>query len=284
MNFEIRTKALEQGEKPWVWGIDSERQCTWYVFYRAIQIFGCAPCYQDRSKKSGSYNRAKLWPANFREPFKPYYFADDPDIKIQAGDIVVFDGNYGHVIFIEKVDDQNHFFFSDYNRAAPLTFANGTWTRGEILTGNPLPTGKPLAVLKYKAAAVYPVVRNEYTDQIEAMDPTLRVRLSPSLDGEIYCMIKKGYYNVLSVTEASDKDKKEYKGADDLKCWYEIEEGKYCANITTKYLPATSADIVEELKKCLKVLNEKIDALQDENTKYKQNMKQIHDLSGGVYE
>ena len=278
MSFDIRTTPLEYGEKPWVWDVPSEKQCTWYTFYRAIQVHGYAPCYQDRSKRSGSYNNGKTWLDNYREPYVPHWFSLEPDITIKAGDIIVFDGNYGHVIFIERVDDQNHFFFSDYNRAAPLTFANGTWTRGQILSGNPLPTGKPLGLLRFEASAVYPVTRNEYVDQIEATDPTLRVRLEPSLDGAYYCMIKKGFYNVLSITKASKADKAKEEG---LECWYEIEEGKYCANITTNYLPASSSDIVEELKKCLAVLNDKISALEEENTKYKNNMKQIHDLSGG---
>jgi len=251
--FDIRTTPLAQGEAPWKWGIDSERQCTWYVYWRVFQVFGVYPCYYDRAKKIEGYTNAKEWMENFREPFQPYYFSDNPNLEVQAGDVLIFDGNYGHVVFVETMEDYNHAFISQYNLAAPLTFSNDTWTRGQILKGNPYNTGKPLGILRYTKKEVYPVSRNEYVNQVEALDNTLRVRLAPSLDGEYYCNIKLGYYNVLDTQES------------DGYTWYEIEEGKWCAQVisevdgetryTLKYLPAIDVE-TDKLVKENKALRE----------------------------
>lgn len=246
MMFDIRTTPLKQGEKPWVWGIPSEKQCTWWVYYRAFQVFGAYPCYNDRANKVSGYNCGKKWLDNFREPYKPYYFDEHPNIEFKQGDIIVFDGNYGHVVFIERVDDFNSCFISQYNMIAPLEFSNDEWYRGGILKGNPYNTGKPIGLLRCEKKEVYPVERNEYRDQIYSSEPTLRVRLAPNLEGEYYCNMKNGYYNVLSISYA------------DNYTWYEIEKGKYCANIGTTFYEAKNED-VDKLQKELDRKNNGID-------------------------
>lgn len=252
--MEIRTTPLNYGEKPWLWGIPSEKECTWYVYYRAYQVFGVFPCYNDRENRVLGYNHAKTWLKNFREPFKPYFFDEHPDIEFKQGDIIVFDGNYGHVVFVEKVENKDTCFISQYNLIAPKTFSNDEWHRGQILKGNPYNTGKPIGLLRCEKKEVYPVERNEYVNQIFASDNTLRVRLKPNLNGEYYCNIKVGYYNVLSQSEA------------DGYVWYEIENGKYCANVDTVYYKAKSD----------------IEVLAKENEELKRRLQEINKLSGGV--
>lgn len=245
MSFNIRTKPLNYGETPWVWGIPSEKQCTWYVYYRAFQVFGYYPCYFNKKEKTKGYTNAKEWLKNYREPYKAFYFDDNPNIELKDGDILIFDGNYGHVVFIERVDSFDKAFISQYNLKAPLVFSNDEWTRGYILKGY-INTGKPLGILRFENKEVYPVKRNEYVNQIYASDNSLRVRLAPNLKGEYYCNIKVGYYNVLSQSKADDYT------------WYEIEEGKYCANIGTTYYKAKNEDI-DKLNKIIEQKNIAID-------------------------
>lgn len=245
MSFPIRTEPLNYGEKPWLWGVESEKECTWYAYYRAYQVWGYYPCYNKRATKLSGYNNAKTWLENYREPFMPHYFSEEPDIEIQDGDILVFDGNYGHVVFVERVDDFTHAFISQYNLISPKTFSNDEWIRGDILKGTPYNTGKPLGLLRCEKREVFPVLRNEYIDQIYASDSSLRVRLEPNLNGEYYCNIKIGYYNVLSQTEA------------DGYIWYEIEKGKYCANVGTTFYEGKNEDLIK-LKKELEIKNKSI--------------------------
>lgn len=50
------------------------------------------------------------------------------------GDIVVFDGNYGHIIVVEDVNDDVA-FISEYNRLVKEGFSNDYWTIGDRLSG-----------------------------------------------------------------------------------------------------------------------------------------------------
>jgi len=266
--MEPRTKPLVEGEKPWNWSTIYKDQCTWYVYYRALQVYGFYPCYNDRKKKVEGYNHGKTWLENFKEPWVPHYFDKEPDIEFKQGDILVFDGNYGHVVFFGDIEDIDHTFVEQYNLSHPLEFSNDIWTRGGILKGDPYNTGKPLGLLRCEGKTVKPVEKNEYENQIYASDPSLRVRLEPDLDGEYFCSITPGYYNVLSVTKATKADKAKVEG---LECWYEIEDCKYCANITTEFYEAKDGNI-KELQKIIKEQNKKI-------ADYEVRFGKINDLS-----
>lgn len=268
LSFVIRTVALVTGESPWLWETRYAKQCTWYVYYRALQVFGFFPCYNDRKKKVDGYTHGKLWMENFKEPWYPHYFDKEPDIEFLPGDIIVFDGNCGHVVFVEKVEDHDHVFISQYNLKSPLEFSNDIWARGGILKGYPHNTGPAIGLLRCESKIVKPVSRNEYVDQIYASDPTLRVRLEPSLNGKYFCSITPGYYNVLSTAKASKNDKALVEG---LECWYEIEEGKYCANITTEFYEAKDESI-KGLEKIIKEQNKKI-------AEYEDKLEKINKLS-----
>ena len=216
----------KEGEAPYVWNAATKGQCTWYAYWRVQKNGYSPPCYYDRAKKQPAYTDAKDWLDEFREPWVPIKISQNPNYIPVPGDIIVFDGNYGHVAVIEK------------DNGKPDNF-------------------------------VTPVARNEDVDQIKATDPTLRVRLEPSLSGAYYCNITPGYYNVLSIIPATAADKKKTSG---LTCWYEIESGKFCANITTSFLPSKySSDIY----KILEELNIRVGKLEEENASLKASNERL---------
>ena len=94
------------------------------------------------------------------------------------------------------------------------------------------------------------VERNTKADQVEVKVDGLRVRLSPSLNGEFYCFATKGYYNVLSTKDA------------DGYTWLEIETGKWIAfsEDWETYLPAKNTDY-DALAKQIDALNTKLNNL-----------------------
>lgn len=267
--MKLRTVPLAQGEQPWSWGTPSEKQCTWYVYYRAYQVTGYFPCYNDRSRKIEGYNNAKLWPQNFKEPWYPHYFADEPDIELKPGDILVFDGNYGHVAFIGKIQDYDHAIVEQYNLKAPLEFSNDVWERGGILKGYPYNTGLPKGILRFegkKKETFDTVPRETSRDQIETTDDSLRVRTEPSLNGEIVGHVQIGYYNVLS------------QRFNDGYTWYEIEKDRWCANDSVIYLPATE-DVVRKIEEYIKAMKDEINTLSKERDEYRNTLDDIHRLS-----
>lgn len=218
--FTPRTTPLIYGEEPWKWDVDSVWQCTWYSFWRFYQVHGIFPTYQNRAKKSGSYNNANTWLVNYRDPVKPM----GKDYVPVAGDIVVYDwSDLGHVAFMET-DTMS----SSYGNGNPDSFKFQDYRKfnGEIM-----------GFLHSDYYPILPVERNTNVTQIETTDDSLRIRTEPSLEAEIVGHVQIGYYNVL--------DSKENDGY----TWYEIAKDRWCADITTKYLPGESSDFVKEIEK-----------------------------------
>ena len=68
--FTKRTSKVEEGTKPYAWGVPTTYQCTWYGYYRAMEVGFTPPVWWDRATKTGSYPNAKDWLANYREPWE----------------------------------------------------------------------------------------------------------------------------------------------------------------------------------------------------------------------
>lgn len=243
------THPLEKGTKPYNWDCESVYQCTWFCYFRALSLLS-APTWFDRATKTGSYTNAKLWLDDYRDPWYPI---TDPNYKPVAGDILVYDGEYGHVIFCET-----DILTSEYRNGDPNSFRNAKI--GDY-------KGVLLGVLHYPYQPVMPVERNENVNQIETTDSTLRIRTKPGLDGEIVGHVQLGYYNVL--------DEKENDGY----TWYEIEKGRWVANITTKYLPSTGGDIIRKIEEYFNSMKSEINSLTEERNKYKEIVKEVHKLT-----
>ena len=120
-----------------------------------------------------------------------------------------------------------------------------------------------------------PVEEDSSVNQIECTDNTLRIRLEPSLNGEIVGHVSIGFYNVENVKSASSEDMEREPG---LKCWYEIAKDRWCANVTTIYHEAMD-DPIKELQKYFDGLKRTITQLSKENTDLKADMKIIREVA-----
>ena len=248
--FTPRTTPLVYGEEPWKWDVDSVYQCTWYSFWRFYQAHGIYPTYQNRATKSGSYNNANTWLVNYRDPVKPM----GKDYIPVAGDIVVYDwADLGHVAFMET-DTMS----SSYGNGNPDSFKFQDYRKfnGEIL-----------GFLHSDYYPILPVERNTNVTQIQTTDDQLRIRTAPTLSAEIVGHVQLGYYNVLN-----EKDADGY-------VWYEIAKDRWCANITTIYLPAEQNDFVRQLEKFLNDTKAKITALESQNKEMREDYMKIKNIS-----
>lgn len=244
--FTPRTTPLEYGETPWRWDVSSVYQCTWYVYYRSL--FLSAPTYWDRATKTGSYPNAKEWLENYREPWE----VKGVDYTPVAGDIVVYDGEYGHVQFMETDT-----MYSEYSNGDPNSFRNGKFTRKDNLLG----------FLHYPYEQVETVERNTSVNQIETTDNTLRIRNKPSLDGQIVGHVQIGFYNVLNALE------------NDGYTWYEIAKDRWCADITTNYLPSESNDFVKQIEEWANSMVTTIKQKDKKIAELTSDMKDINELT-----
>lgn len=247
--FAARTTPVEYGTQPYKWDIPSQYECTWYAYYRALEVGMSAPCWWDRATQTGSYTNAKEWLNEFREPWE----VKGTDYTPVAGDIVVWDGEYGHVQFMETDT-----MYSEYRSGNADSFSNGKLSQYK---------GVLLGYLHYPYENVLPVERNKNVAQIETTDESLRIRTEPSLSGEIVGHVQTGYYNVLDQKEA------------DGYTWYEISKDRWCANITTIYLAPEEEDIIKELEKYFDGMKLTITHLTNENADLKADMKKIEEVA-----
>lgn len=248
--FKPRTEPVPYGQEPYKWGIDSVYECVWYVFYRCLEV-GFSPVeWWNRETKEGSYYHANTWLKNFRDPWQ----VKGTDYIPVAGDVAVYNyGEYGHVIFLET-DTMT----SEYRNGDPNSFHNAKL--GDF-------KGELMGYLHYPYESVLPVERNENVPQIETTDESLRIRTEPSLNGEIVGHVQLGFYNVLDQTEA------------DGYTWYEISKDRWCANITTNYLPSDSSDFVKQIEEWANAMVTTVKQKDKTITDLKSDMKQIGELT-----
>lgn len=108
-------------------------------------------------------------------------------------------------------------------------------------------------------------------NQVQVTIDKLRVRLAPSLSGEIFCYAQNGeYYNVYGITQADDYT------------WYQIsEDGKYIANVETRYLPGSNEeDLLKKLEVFMSQLKTTVRDLSTENTSLKKDNADLNDQNG----
>jgi len=251
MMFKIRTTPVQEGTQPYKWGIDSVYQCVWYVFYRCLEV-GFSPCeWWSRETQTGSYYHAKTWLQNYRDPWQ----VKGPDYQPVAGDIAVYDGEYGHVQFMETAE-----MYSEYSNGDPNSFRNGKLSEYR---------GKLLGFLHYPFETIQPVERNPKVNQIKTTDEGLRIRLEPSLSAEIVGYVQIGYYNVLATKKA------------DGYTWYRIGEGRWCADVTTEFLPKDDDDIIRQLEEYFRMMKVKVQKLEDEKEDLNGRLDQIREICDG---
>lgn len=248
--WEPRTTPVKEGEKPFAWNVQSVYQCTWFCYFESAFHSLPFPCFWDRETQTGSYTDAKYWLDNYRDPWVPI---TDPDYIPIAGDILVYDGEYGHVIFCET-DTMT----AEYRSGDPNSFRVGRV--GDY-------KGTLLGVLHCPVRPVPTVERNETIDQIETTDESLRIRTEPSLSAEIVGHVEIGYYNVLDKTEA------------DGYTWYKIADDRWVADITTTFFPRQGSDFIDQIRKWADSMIAETKAKDERISKMEEGYKEISSIA-----
>ena len=250
----IRNTPVPVGTQPYDWDTKYRYQCVWYAYYRCGEKSLPYPCWYEGSGTSGygAYTNAKEWLKCYRSPWVPYPVSQYPDYVPVENDIAVFDGECGHVQFFET-----DVSISEYSNGDPNSFRFKKFERKPNLLGFlHLPIDLPS-----------PVARNTSVDQIQTTDINLRIRTKPSLEGDVVGHVQLGYYNVLDTKDA------------DGYTWYKLSKDRWCANVSTKYLPASSTEIIRVIEDFVESLTSEVTTLQESNEAFAERMKEIHDLS-----
>lgn len=246
----IRTTPVQVGNPSYDWGSEYKWNCSWYCYGRCNENGLPYPCWFEGHGDDGygAYTDAKEWVNNYRSPWVPI---TDQNYKPVANDIVVYDGECGHVQFMETDT-----MYSEYRSGDPNSFAVGNFKK----------TSNIIGYLHLPYESVDPVERNTMVNQIQTTDVALRIRNNPSLDGEVVGHVQLGYYNVLQTHKA------------DGYLWYEIAKDRWCADLTVNYLPADD-DIIKEIERAFNSLKAEISNLTESNKELKGRLKKIHEES-----
>lgn len=170
--------------------------------------------------------------------------------------VAYYNGNYDTRNRFTSLQDLSNFMTSEY----PTRFYH-YWTLDKEAQ---MAGGMPEHILVCPET-VSPVERNTNVDQIQTTDEGLRIRTSPSLSAEIVGHVQIGYYNVLSQKEA------------DGYVWYQIANDRWCANISTVYLPAQN-DIIKELERLFNSMKATIEEKDKQIASMEDKLKRIKEI------
>lgn len=176
-----------------------------------------------------------------------------------------YTGEHGVAYYNGKYDTRNRFKslqeLSDFMTENYPTRFYHNWTLDKE---SQMVGGRPEHILVCPET-VSPVERNTNVNQIQTTDDTLRIRTEPSLNGEIVGHVQVGYYNVLQKAEA------------DNYTWYEIAKDRWCADISTVYLPKQD-DIIAQIQRYFDAMKTEVENLTSKNEELTQKLKEIKEI------
>ena len=244
-NFEPRTTAPDYNNPNYPHGSASEGQCTYGVYYRCKEIGWPFPCHYYSGVPG--YGDAKDWPENANPQWEVHYISKEPNYIPIPGDICVFNGTHGHVIFIEERLGGTKYRISQWNKDSDGRYSSDIWNLGEKIIGRVYPTGPVKAYMHYKLNYIIePVAKNTSVDQLEVIKDTVYMRNEPGLSGIKLGFAIPGFYNTYNA--AVNDGYTWYKISSSNNIWIaEIIDSKY--GDSTKFHPASCYNsTLEELR------------------------------------
>ena len=209
-------------------------------------------------KSAGGYYMAKQWYDKTTLP---------KGKELKTGSIAVFDGNYGHVAFVEQKIDSNHALISQSQYDDNKSLRNYKYYESrevELTVGKSTLSGiGPLIGFIYLPIQDIRTQRNTFVDQIEITEDMVNVRTEPN--GDLLCQgcyAPTGVYNALESRKVDGYN------------WYKIEENawiregewlKFYSGVEQSDLEKENAELKEqvaELQTELAVANDQLDEIR----------------------
>jgi surface antigen len=218
--------------------------CTQFCVSRTYESTNAdKPFTMFYGKSAGGYYMAKQWYDKTTLP---------KGTELKTGSIAVFDGNYGHVAFVEQKLDSNHALISQSQYDDNKSLRNYKYYESrecELTVGKATLSGiGKLIGFIYLPIEDIRTQRNTFVDQIEITEDMVNVRIQPN--GDLYqqgCYIPRGIYNALESR------------SDDTYKWYKVEENHWVREGEwLKFYPGVEQSDLEKENAELKEQNEQL--------------------------
>ena len=209
--------------------------CTMYAYLRSFEAVNASKPFPIARNSTG-FGNAKTW---YQEsPLKK-------GSKIRTGSIACFDGNYGHVAFVERKIDENHALISESQYDEDKTLRNYKYWQKRVVE---LEVGKAtlggvgeLQGFLYLDIDDIRTSRSE-KEQIDILEDFVNVRTSPN--GDLLCKgcyAPMGIYNVLSKEQVNGY------------WWYQVGDGWIREGEWLKYYEPES-DLYADLREIKRLI------------------------------
>lgn len=240
------------------WSENQMPNCTMYCYCRGYEAMSSKSPIPYWVRQSSGFGHAKTWYATTTLP---------KGSELRTGSVAVFDGNYGHVAFVERKIDATHALISESNYDDNKSLRNWKYWRKrevELVVGKATLAGVgKLIGFIYLPINDLRTAKNTNKDQVSIIEDFVNVRVKANGDKKLglYCPI--GTYNILEL-----KDSGNYKWAKlDTDCWvavYDIKNNKEVSWASLK-LKDTQQDNDEviKLREENKSLLSKLDLVKD---------------------
>lgn len=133
------------------------------------------------------------------------FFEEIPVTEMYPGDVCIFE--YGHIAIFDRWDGKRNWFFSQNPNPCKVMTLDESGMHAFRLKKEEPP----------KPEITPNVERDENLNQIEVKVAELRVRSTPSLDGEILGYAKQGFYNYYEMADVDGYN------------WYKIADNQWIA-------------------------------------------------------
>lgn len=216
--------------------------CTQFCICRTYESTNAdKPFVMFYGKSAGGYYTAKQWYEKTTLP---------KGTELKTGSIAVFDGNYGHVAFVEQRLDSNHALISQSQYDDNKSLRNYKYYESrecELTIGKATLSGVgKLIGFIYLPINDIRTERDATRDQLLITEDMVNVRIEPN--GELFqkgCFAPQGYYNVLQSRKVDEYN------------WYKVEENHWVREGSwLKFYPGIAEDVLVKENRELKEQNE----------------------------
>lgn len=187
-----------------------------------------------------------------------------------------YTGDHGKAYYNNGYDTRSFETLDELSRFMETKYPDRLYHYWALDKESQMVGGQPEHIL-VRPMTLFPVDEDPSKNQIQTTETSLRIRAGADLQSEIIGHVSVGFYDVISIAEASEEDRMR---EPELKCWYQIAKDRWIANLTTIYHEGSGEENpAETIQRCLNTLTATITKLTNESKAKDDLIALIHEMT-----